>query len=416
MDGTSPAPATRRRLAIAVLLLVGIGLAAATDAAAARLRIDNRLSPLNDERAVRERTDLIVLHTSEGGDTSSLRRIRRWGLAHYVVMHDGRVHRVIDRRRIATHAGYSVWDGRENIDEVSIGIEVVGFHNRGLTGAQITALRELLRQLQSIYDIPDERVVTHSMVAYGPPNRWHRHDHRGRKRCGMLFARPELRRQLGLDARPEQDPDVVSGRVVVADPDLATVLYGPEALAEHALEMHFSGPDANIVTANRSAWYIARDDYDAATTVYVFPGGARRRGDEIADWSRIPAGTRVLLDQEAPAAAFWRELGRDGRTASELVGRAYASRTTVYLLPGGRVRRGDELSERDFRRLPPGTRVFTGFEYAGKVTRSRTAYELCGQRYRHASTLYLLPGGRVRTGQQIREDRIPSGTMILVST
>ena len=99
-----------------------------------------------------------------------------------------------------------------------------------------------------------------------------------------------------------------------------------------------------------------------------------------------------------------------------MAGRAYRASTTVYVLPGGRVRAGSDLSERDFRRLPPGTRVFVGFEYAGKVTRGRTAYQLCGPSYRSASTLYLLPGGSVRTGREIDEDRIPGGTLVLRSS
>jgi hypothetical protein len=398
---------------VGLALVIGPALLPAP-ALGAKLHIANRYSPLNASRSVRARTDYIVLHTTEGGDRSSLARIRRGGLAHYVVMSDGRVYRVVSKRRIARHAGRSLWDGCYNIDRVSLGIEVVGYHNRSITDAQIAALRELLRQLQSLYDIPDDHVLTHSMVAYGKRNRWHHLDHRGRKRCGMLFARPQLRRQLGLEARPTADPDVAKGRLAVADPYLATVLFGPEDEADRVAEARFEGPAASIITSQRTAWFIARDAYDAASTVYVFPNGRRRRGDQIRDWSRLPRGTRVLLDQTPAYSASWLELGRDGDTASELAGTAYAAATTIYVLPGNRVRRGNELSERDFRRLPPGTRVFVGFEYAGRVTRGRTAFELCGPSYSRHTTLYLLPGGRVRTGAEIRENSIPGGTMILI--
>ncbi len=37
---------------------------------------------------------------------------------------------------------------------------------------EYAALKELIGELQRIYHIPDERVLTHSMVAYGKPNRW----------------------------------------------------------------------------------------------------------------------------------------------------------------------------------------------------------------------------------------------------
>lgn len=413
MDGSTRGRMARRAL---VLAMIVVSLAPAGGVLAAKLRITNSYTPLNAERPVRESTEYIMLHTTEGSDRPSLRRVRRYGLAHYVVLTDGTVHRVVHKHREARHAGRSLWEGHEDLDTCSIGIEVVGYHNRPLTGMQETALKELLRQLQSLYDIPDEKVITHSQAAYGAPNRWHPHPHRGRKRCGMLFAQPELRQRLGLDDRPTHDPDVASGRLQVADPFLATVLFGGEDEAERVVADRFSGRDRNVITAERTAWFIARDEFDSPRTVYVFPGGEERRGHRIGDWSQIPPGTRVLLDQELPPTVAWRELGRDGRTASEVAGSRYAATTTVYVLPGGRVHRGHELSARQFRRLPRGTRVFVGFEFAGTVTRSRTAYQLCGPRYREDSTLYVLPGGRVRDGTQIQENRIPGGTHVLLGS
>jgi hypothetical protein len=385
-------------------------------ASAAELRISNRYSPLNAERPVREHTEFVVLHTTEGSDQPSLRRIRRGGLAHYVVLRDGRVHRIISRRRVARHAGLSMWDGTTNIDRHSIGIEVVGYHNRPITGQQEAALTELIRQLQSLYGIPDENVLTHSMVAYGKRNRWHRHAHRGRKRCGMLFAQSDLRARLGLEARPAFDPDVRAGRLVAADPYLATVLYATEETRVAAAEERFAGPDADVITKDRTAWFIARDQYADASTVYVFPDGRRKRGDEIRNWSRIPRGTRVLLDQDPPDGPLWAELGRDGETPSDLAGDAYAAPTTIYVRPDGRVTRGSELSARDFQRLPSGTRVFVGFHLLGEVTARRTAYDLCGAAYKNDTTLYVLPGGKVRNGREISENRIPGGTRVLVAS
>ncbi|MFO7654177.1 MAG: peptidoglycan recognition family protein [Candidatus Krumholzibacteriia bacterium] len=422
MEG-STARRSRRAATAAVAMLAAAVLhsAAAPAAGAAKLRISDLYSPLNDGRPIRRSTELIVLHTSEGGDRSSLRRIRAGGLAHYVVARDGPVYRTIEKHREGRHAGLSMWNGKRDVDAISIGIEVVGHHNQPLTDAQVRALRELLRQLQALYRIPDERVVTHSMVAYGRTNRWHQGDHRGRKRCGMQFAQPELRARLGLHARAKSDPDVAAGRLMVADPFLATVLYGAADQAQMTVQRRFEAPDANVITAERTAWFIARDEYDSPRTVYVLPGGTRLPGDQVQDWSRIPAGTRVLLDQDPEPrllarAPAWRVLGRDGHTAGEVAGAAYRSPTTVYVFPNGRVRPGSELHERDFRRLPRGTKVFVGFEYAGTVTPARTAYQLCGPSFRLPTTLYLFPGGSVQTGADIDESSIPGGTHVLRST
>ncbi|MBD3221499.1 N-acetylmuramoyl-L-alanine amidase [bacterium] len=415
MEGPRPGFARLRWARVMVAMLVVVTTLAPV-AEAAKLRISNRYSDLNRERSRRESTEYIILHTTEGGDRSSLRRVRRAGLAHYIVMRDGRVHRVIKRHLIARHAGRSMWDGAKDLDDHALGIEVVGYHNKPITDAQYTALAELVRQLQSLYEIPDENVLTHSMVAYGRPNRWHRHEHRGRKRCGMQFARPDVRARLGLESRPLADPDVAARRLVVADPFLETVLYAPAAEADAVAEAEFEGPDTDVITATRTAWFIARDRFNDPTTAYVFPSGRKRFGHEIRDWSRIPPGTRVLLDQEPETdGAAWLTLAR-GQAASVLAGEDYDADTTVYVRPDGRVLRGDIMSYRDFRRLPPGTKVFVGFEYAGKVTRRHTAYDLCGPRSREESTLYLLPGGHVRTGREIREDRIPGGTHILVGS
>ena len=92
----------------------------------------NRYSPLNAKRPWRRYGRYIILHTTEGEEEGSLNRIVRYGLAHYVVCPSGTVYRVIDKAKIAKHAGRSMWEGHSVIDNYSIGIEVVGYHNRDI--------------------------------------------------------------------------------------------------------------------------------------------------------------------------------------------------------------------------------------------------------------------------------------------
>jgi len=260
------------------------------------LTFKNHYSPLNRERPKRRRTDYIILHTTEGPKKGSLNKVHRYGETHYFVDEAGRVYRIIDKKRVAFHAGLSMWKGRSDIDKCSIGIEVVGYHNKGIAGAQYAALRQLLADLQRIYGIPDDRVLTHSMVAYGAPNRWHRKPHRGRKRCGMLFAGAAVRAGLGLDKAPLFDPDVRAGRLTVADPYLARALYRPAKTRSHTASAP-TGKDSEtrVITSGRSAWDIAKEKYKSAATIYSFPDGTCFRGDQITDWRRIPIGTRVTL-------------------------------------------------------------------------------------------------------------------------
>lgn len=418
------------RLTVSVFIAL-LGIAAFAEEAASRtpLRISDRLSPLNDKRPIRPETRYIILHTTEGEMQGSLNKIRRYGEAHYFVTPSGEVYRIIDRRRIATHAGRSMWEGRNTIDNYSIGIEVVGYHDRDITPAQYTALRELLRQLKSLYRIKDENVLTHSMVAYGRPNRFHSQNHRGRKRCGMIFAHPDVRRRLGLSGEPARDPDVTAGRLIAADRELQRFLYQPPpvltASTNSTGRVNLSGrqEDPMVIAEGINAWRIARERYDDPGTVYVFPNGRRFRGNEIREWENIPAGTRVLFaeaaqEREQEFEGFL-EIGRDGKTGQEVAGDLYADAATIYFFPDGLIRTGAELRQTaSMRRLlsspPRGTRVLVGYVYGGYVQPRRPPSRIAGSRWNFPSTFYRLPDGRILSGDEIDDRAIPPRTLVFM--
>ena len=187
---------------------------------------DRYRSPRNPERAVRRSTELIVLHTTEAAAKGSLIKLSDRGECHYCVTEDGSIYRIIDRDREAFHAGRSMWNGKEDVDKFSIGIECVGYHDKAMSLAQLVAIRDLVKELKAMYRLSDDKVVCHSHVAYGAPNKWHKKRHRGRKQCGMLFAMPSVRRILDLSSRPSYDADVRARRLVNGDEYLAKVLYG----------------------------------------------------------------------------------------------------------------------------------------------------------------------------------------------
>ena len=122
------------------------------------------------------------------------------------------------------HAGRSMWDNHQSLSLSYIGIEISGYHDKEPTDKQKQALTLLVADLQRIYNLGDEDVLTHSMVAYGNPNQWHNYSHRGRKRCGMLYATEDLRLEIGLENTFSIDPDVKAGRLKNADDYLASVL------------------------------------------------------------------------------------------------------------------------------------------------------------------------------------------------
>ncbi len=222
---------------------------------AAAVNYSNRYrSPRNPERKVRSSTDFIVLHTTEAPARSSLNKVSERGECHYCVTEDGTVYRIVDRDREAFHAGRSMWNAREDLDKYTIGIECVGYHNKPMSLLQLYAIRDLVKELQAMYRLPDERVVTHSQIAYGAPNKWHKKRHRGRKRCAMLFAMPSVRRILNLKKRMGSDPDVRAKRLTIGDPYLHKVLYGSTDTMRNTYA-NVSAPTKQSISSRILKWF-----------------------------------------------------------------------------------------------------------------------------------------------------------------
>lgn len=390
------------------------------------------VSPRNKERAVRKRTDYIILHTTEAEATSSLRKLSRNGEAHYCVTRDGKVYRIVDRNRVAYHCGTSMWSGRTGIDEYSVGIEVVGYHDRALTAAQYTALRKLILALQKIYSVKDANVMPHSQVAYGRPNRWHRRNHRGRKRCGMGYATPSVRKLLGLKERWLVDPDVKAKRLTVGDTFLSQILYSKQGdkllpyrlpavggktkkTAVAAKPKTAAAPEQEqlrtyIIRKGMSAWDVARDAYDAATTLYIFPDGKRLAGNRIRDWESLVAGTKVQIGERVEGPSVYTLA--PGEHAKGYLGEAAFAADTWYIRPtGGRVQ-GSSLNTKTIAALPPGTKILAGYTLGGPVTSKRLPAQICPTRWDAQDTYYLLPGKPLAPYKDVDIRRIPAGTYI----
>lgn len=89
--------------------------------------------------------------------------------AHYVVDEDGVVYRLVAEARRAWHAGRSVWRGRDDINAVSIGVEIVNpghqLGYRDFPEAQLAAVIALCREITARHPIPARHVLAHADVA-----------------------------------------------------------------------------------------------------------------------------------------------------------------------------------------------------------------------------------------------------------
>ncbi|MEE8583262.1 MAG: hypothetical protein V3T83_00225, partial [Acidobacteriota bacterium] len=231
----------------------------------------------------------------------------------------------------------------------------------------------------------------------------------------------------GLTVKPLRDRDVEAGRLKVADPDLHRYLYAPPPRPASGgrrraarQEIPQAPDESNLISKKRSAWLIAREAYNSPETVYIFPDGSQRKGNQITDWGRMPAGTRVVTGQGEEAQGEFegfREVSQAGTPGSELAGEDYSALTTIYFLPNGMVRTGRELQRsssgrRMLESLPAGTRVLVGYIYGGHVKGRRLPVQIAGIKWNYPSTFYRFPGGRIINGDAVDATSIPQGTLI----
>lgn len=88
--------------------------------------------------------------------------------AHLLIARDGSCTQFVDFGRRAWHAGASVFDGRENCNDFSVGIELEGTDEDPYTDRQYDALIRVARLLMQEYPgITIGRIVGHADVAPG---------------------------------------------------------------------------------------------------------------------------------------------------------------------------------------------------------------------------------------------------------
>lgn len=87
--------------------------------------------------------------------------------AHCLIRRDGEVVQYVPFDQRAWHAGISQFEGRENCNDFSIGIELEGTDDLPYTEAQYQALGEVTRLLMLHYPVTPQRITGHSDIAPG---------------------------------------------------------------------------------------------------------------------------------------------------------------------------------------------------------------------------------------------------------
>lgn len=130
-------------------------------------------SPNHGPRPPGTAVDMLLLHyTGMRSAEAALDRLRdpvAQVSAHYLIDEAGRIFRLVAEERRAWHAGVSCWAGRPNVNDLSIGIELVNpgheWGYRPFPEAQMASLIALCRGILARHPIPRRRVLGHSDVA-----------------------------------------------------------------------------------------------------------------------------------------------------------------------------------------------------------------------------------------------------------
>ncbi|WP_240643461.1 N-acetylmuramoyl-L-alanine amidase [Paracoccus siganidrum] len=163
-----------------------------------------------------QRIELVVLHYTGMTDAASARaRLcdpEAEVSAHWLIYEAGRAEALIPETRRAWHAGAGSWQGRDDVNSRSIGIEIANPGDRPFAAPQMQALCALLRAIMSRWQLGPEAIIAHSDMAPGrKSDPGPRFDWQGLARQGLALwpgQGPDLPLAPSLDAigYPAADP------------------------------------------------------------------------------------------------------------------------------------------------------------------------------------------------------------------
>lgn len=118
-----------------------------------------------------QRVELVVLHYTGMSDGASARARLCDPLAevsaHWLVHEDGTVEPLVPEDRRAWHAGAGSWQGRDDVNSRSIGIEIVNSGDAPFPARQMDAVVALVRDVLARHGLGPAAVIAHSDMAPG---------------------------------------------------------------------------------------------------------------------------------------------------------------------------------------------------------------------------------------------------------
>ena len=138
------------------------------------MKIKRSLSPnYSDKTRQKERIKFVIIHyTGMQSEIASIKRLRNSKAkvsCHYLINRKGEITQMVKENKVAWHAGKSKWRNFNNLNDSSIGIELVNkgheFGYQNFSKNQITSLISLCKFLKKRYMIKKENFLGHSDIA-----------------------------------------------------------------------------------------------------------------------------------------------------------------------------------------------------------------------------------------------------------
>ena len=138
------------------------------------MKIINLFSPnYNRKKRLTNSIKFIVIHytgmQSERESIKKLRDSKSNVSSHYLISRNGLIYKLVKEKHVAWHAGHSRWGGYKNLNNNSIGIELVNKgHQFGYTSfkkEQISNLLKLCKKLVKKYNIKARNILGHSDIS-----------------------------------------------------------------------------------------------------------------------------------------------------------------------------------------------------------------------------------------------------------
>ena len=123
-----------------------------------------------DERPAGTVVDTVVIHYTALPLRESLELLSRPGhpaSTHYVIGRKGTLYQLVPEHLRAWHAGVSRFEGRERVNDFSIGVDLIFEPDRdaGYTELQYEILFDLLDGIRSRHPVDPDRITGHEEVA-----------------------------------------------------------------------------------------------------------------------------------------------------------------------------------------------------------------------------------------------------------